>query len=82
MYSGHLLGFQRFMSGQINCFRPFRAETVFRRQNLTSKDVSQTLTSKYGPRTEKIKTIIMAVDPYTIGIQMKRKELTKSFMMI
>ena len=44
---------------------------VYRRQILTSKD---------GPRTKGIKIFIMAVDPYSIGIRMDRKELTKTFM--
>ena len=35
-------------------FNPFSAGTVFRRQNLTSRD---------GPRTEIVKIFIMAVDP-------------------
>ena len=43
----------------------------FRRQN-------QILTSKVGSRTEIIKLFLMAVDPYNIGIQTKRKELTKN----
>ena len=36
------------------CFNPFSAGTFFRRQYLTSED---------GPRTERIKTFIMAADP-------------------
>ena len=39
----------------------------------------QNLTYKYDTPTERIKTFIMAVDPY-IGVQIKRKELTKTFM--
>ena len=47
---------------------------VCRRQILTYKD---------GAHTEGIKICTMAVDLlYNIGIQMKRKELTKTFMMI
>ena len=45
---------------------PFSAGAVFKRQNLTSIDVTQILTFKDGPRTERaniIKTLIMAVDP-------------------
>ena len=39
------------------------------------------LTSQGGPRTERIKKIIMAVD-YNIGIQTKRKkQIKKIFMM-
>ena len=35
------------------CLNPFSAGTVFRRQSLTSK---------YGPSTERIKTFVMTVD--------------------
>ena len=59
-----------------NSFNPFSAGTAFRRQNLTTVDV----------RFWRLKSILalkkykMAVDPYHIGIQMKRKQLTKAFM--
>ena len=33
--------------------------------------------SKDGPRTERIKTIIVTVGQHNIGIQIKQKELTK-----
>ena len=49
---------------------PFSAGTVLIRQNLTSEDHED------GLRTEKNKRLIMAID------QMKRKDLTKIFMMI
>ena len=38
-------------------------------------------TYKDSPRTERVKIFMIAVDP-SIGIQMKRKELTKTFMII
>ena len=41
----------------------------------------QILTSKVNPRTVIVKIFKMAVDPYHMGIQMDRKELTKTFMM-
>ena len=41
----------------------------------------QILTSKVHPRTERIKVCDMAVD-HSIGIEMKRKELTKTCMII
>ena len=49
------------------------ASDVCRRQILTSKDDLS---------AERIKTFIMVVDPYFGGIQMSRKEVTKTFMMI
>ena len=57
-------------SGQI--LNPFSAGTVLIRQNLTS-DLSV-------PRTERMKIRIITVDSYHLYIQMKRKELTKTFM--
>ena len=42
----------------------------------------QILTSKVDPRTERVKIFIMVLDPYNIGIEMKRKMLTDIFMMI
>ena len=53
-------------------FNPFSAGTVFRRRILTS-DVD--------PRGERIKKVIMAADHSNVGIPLKRKELTKTFMM-
>ena len=38
------------------------------------------MTYKVDHRTERIKIFIMTVDPYHIGIHMKRKELTKTFI--
>ena len=58
---------------QILTYRLYTSEfDVCRRQILTYKD---------GPRTERIKYLLW---PYTynIGIQMNRKEITKTFMMI
>ena len=52
--------------------KPFQRGTVFIRQIMTSTD---------GLRTGRTKLFILAVDPY-VGIQMSRKELTKTFMMI
>ena len=65
---------------------------VFRRQNLTSVDVRfwrlqtkvyrrQILTSEDDLCFERIKIFIKVVD-HNISIQMKRKELTRTFMMI
>ena len=42
----------------------------------------QILTPKVDPRYVRIKISIMVVYTHNIGIQMKRKELTKTFMMI
>ena len=50
-------------------FNPLSAGTVF---------ICQILTSKDGSGTERIKTFLI----FLIGIQMKRKELTLTFMMI
>ena len=46
---------------------------VYRRQILTYKD---------GPRTKRIEKNLIAVYTYNIGLQMKRKELCKTFLMI
>ena len=56
----------------LHLFYPFSAGTVFRRQFLTSKD---------GPRTERITKYYNGRRPMTY-IQMKRKELTDTCMMI
>ena len=53
-------------------FSPYSADIDFSRQNLTTK---------VDPRTARVEILLMAVDPY-IDIQMNRKELTKTFMMI
>ena len=44
------------------------------------QNVRQILMSKNIPLTELIKNIIIAI--FNIGIQMKQKELTKTFMMV
>ena len=41
--------------------------------------IRQLLTSKAIPRSERVKIFIMAVGPYKIDIQMKRKELVETF---
>ena len=59
---------------------------VFIPQKLTSEDVvcrPQILTYKDGYRTERVKIFMIVVDPmHNIGIQMNRKEMTRTFMMI
>ena len=42
----------------------------------------QILTSELYPRTEKVSKIYNGMQTHSIGIQMKQKELTKTFMMI
>ena len=50
---------------------------------LTLSVRGSTLDGEVDPRTERLKFLfVMAVDPYSIGIQMKRKEPSKTFMMI
>ena len=61
---------------------PFSAGTVFIRYK---SDVCrrQILSSKDGPRAERTNIFLMVLDPmHIVGIQINRRELTKTFMMI
>ena len=66
-----------------NSLQPFQCGDRF---YTSESDVCrcQILTYKDGPRTERLKIFLTAVHPYysNIGIQVKQKELTKTFVMI
>ena len=64
-------------------FKPFSAGTVFRRQILTSKDGPRAVRFrrlKTVPALKELKNIM--TETHARGIQMKRTEPTKTFMMI
>ena len=63
------------------CIRATRpqAVTLTNKNNIYNSFLEFDSDSKIDPRTERVKIFVMAT--HNIGIQMKRKEITKTFMM-
>ena len=70
--------------GPTSVINPFSAGTVFRGQNLTTSDVRfrRLKTAPTLKERKKYNGCRNGRRPHNIGIQMKQKELTKTFMMI